>query len=191
MVAVNDGLLRQPIIMNWHLRGWRGMNCGTRDVLELTGGTTCGLKPLGDSIDAKICVMQATCPTRNGRCSSHICRRRNGSEGRAACRCARWSKRCSTCCPPLALAPAAARFSEPLDGPALFLRVAGRGAVGNHQFSAPATSPRAGRTRSQPIARGDRQPIRQDHAKRCLMPARIGPPVLIYCLERLNDTFES
>src|SRR5271170_453688 len=70
----------------------------------------------------------------------------------------------------LALASAAARFSEPLDGAALLLRLAGGGAVENHQFPAAATSPRTGRTRGQSLGRGDRQPIRQDHGKR--RPAR-------------------
>ena len=45
----------------------------------------------------------------------------------------------------LALASAAARFSEPLDGAALLLRLAGCGAVENHQFPVAATSPRTDR----------------------------------------------
>jgi transposase len=39
----------------------------------------------------------------------------------------------------LALAPAAARFSEPLDGAVLLLRLAGGRALANHQFPAAAT----------------------------------------------------
>src|SRR5262249_30182208 len=71
----------------------------------------------------------------------------------------------------LALAAAAARLSEPLDGAALLLHLAGGGAVGDDQFPAAATSTRTSRARGQSVGRGDRQPIHQNHRKR--RPARV------------------
>src|SRR5215472_3195744 len=71
----------------------------------------------------------------------------------------------------LALAIAAARFPEALDGAALLLRLAGCGPVGDDQFPAASTSARAGWARRQPLGRGDRQPIGQDDGKR--RPARV------------------
>src|SRR5215469_1915357 len=71
----------------------------------------------------------------------------------------------------LTVASAAARFSKPLDGAALLLRLAGGGGVANHQRLAAAAGARTGGTRSQSVGRRDRQPVGQDDRKR--RPARV------------------
>src|SRR5690242_19051368 len=63
----------------------------------------------------------------------------------------------------LSLASVAARFSKPLVGAALLLCLANRWTMGTDQFRPAPAGPRTGWPRGEPLGRGDRQPVGQDH----------------------------